>query len=69
VDELSKLEIVGRVVRNASDEVIVTAGKYGLLDVVDIRWYKNDKPQYKGIRVNKEEAKLLLEILKRELDE
>ena len=62
---MSKLEIVGRVVRNSSDEVIVTAGKYGLLDV---RWYKDDKPQYKGIRVNKEEAKLLLEILKRELD-
>lgn len=61
------LEIVGRIARNATDEVLVKTGMYRLIDIVDIRWYKNGKPHYKGIRVNKEEAKLLLDILRREL--
>tara|TARA_S200002703_G_scaffold141051_1_gene132604 strand:+ start:345 stop:554 length:210 start_codon:yes stop_codon:yes gene_type:complete len=69
VDELSELEVVGRIVRNATDEVLVKTGMYRLIDVVDIRWFHNGRPNVKGIRVNREEAKLLLEILKRELDE
>jgi len=72
VDELSDskgLEIVGRIPRNAIQEVLVNVGTYRMIDVVDIRWYANNKPSYKGIRLNKEEAKKLLDILKRELDE
>lgn len=69
MDELSELEVVGRIVRNATDEVLVKTGMYRLIDVVDIRWFQSGRPLVKGIRVNREEAKLLLEILKRELDE
>lgn len=63
------LEIVGRIPRNAIQEVLVNVGTYRMIDVVDIRWYANNKPSYKGIRLNREEAKKLLDILKRELDE
>jgi len=65
---LSELQIVGRIVRNSTDEVIVKTGTYWNIEVVDIRWFKNNKPT-KGIRLNKEEAKLLLDILRRELDD
>ena len=67
MDELS-LAITGRIVRNSKDEVIVKTGKYWNTDVVDIRWHTEDKPTRKGIRLNREEAKLLLDILRRELD-
>jgi hypothetical protein len=36
---------------------------------LDIRWFKDNKPTNKGIRLNMEEAKTLLNILKRVLDE
>jgi hypothetical protein len=65
---LTELQVVGRIVRNSTDEVIVKTGTYWNIEVVDIRWFKNNKPT-KGIRVNKEEAKLLLDILRRELDD
>lgn len=65
---MTELEIVGRIVRNSTDEVIVKTGTYWNIEVVDIRWFKNNKPT-KGIRLNKEEAKLLLDILRRELDD
>lgn len=72
MDELSEnkgLEIVGRIPRNATQEVLVNVGTYRMIEVVDIRWYVNSKPSYKGIRLNKEEAKKLLDVLKRELDD
>jgi len=65
---LTELQVVGRIVRNSTDEVIVKTGTYWNIEVVDIRWFKNNKPT-KGIRLNKEEAKLLLDILRRELDD
>lgn len=71
MDELNEdtgLKVVGRVPRNATEEVVVTMGTYKLIDVLDIRWYKDNKPSYKGIRVNIEEAQLLYAILKRELE-
>ena len=60
------MEIKGRIVRNANDEVLVKERIYWNIEVMD-RWYKNDKPT-KGIRLNIEEAKTLLNILKRELE-
>ena len=63
------LPVIGRVVRNATDEVIIRRGTYYNIEVLDIRWVKEDKPTRKGIRLNIEEAKLLLGILRRELDE
>lgn len=68
-DRMTELNIVGRVVRNEKDEVIVRSGIYWNIPVVDIRWSKQDKPTHKGVRLNRDEAKLLLEILRRELDE
>lgn len=68
-DRMSELNIIGRVVRNESDEVIVRSGVYWNIPVIDIRWSKSDKPTHKGVRLNREEAKLLLEILRSELDE
>lgn len=64
-----ELEITGRIIRNEKDEIIVKRGTYWNIEVFDIRWFQNDKPSRKGIRVNIEEARKLLEILRRELDE
>ena len=64
---MSEMEIKGRIVRNANDEVLVKSGIYWNIEVMDIRWYKNNKPT-KGIRLNIDEAKTLLNILKRELE-
>jgi len=44
-------------------------GKYWNIEVLDIRWYRNNKPTNKGIRLNMEEAELLKQILRRELNE
>mgnify|MGYP001339572734 FL=1 len=68
MDELSEMPIVGRVVRDATQEVLVKRGVYWNIEVLDIRWFRDDKPTNKGIRLNIEEAKLLLQILRRELE-
>ena len=64
-----ELEVIGTIVRDAIMEVKVKKGKYWNIEVLDIRWFRNDKPTNKGIRLNIEEAKLLLSILRREIDE
>lgn len=68
MDELSELETVGIVARNATDTILIKRGKYWNVEVLDIRWYNNDKPSRKGIRMNMEEAKEILEILRREIE-
>ncbi len=68
MDELSEMPIVGRVVRDATQEVLVKRGVYWNIEVLDMRWFRDDKPTNKGIRLNIEEAKLLLQILRRELE-
>ena len=68
MDELSDLETKGTIARNATDEILVKRGNYWNIEVFDVRWYVNDKPSRKGIRLNVEEAKLLLKILERELE-
>ncbi len=70
MDELTdELEVKGTIVRDAQLDCKIKRGTYWNIDVLDIRWYKNDKPTNKGIRLNIKEAKLLLQILRRELDE
>ncbi len=69
MDKLSELEQIGRVVRNSNEEVIIQCGKYWNIDIVDIRWFKGDKPTSKGIRLNRDEAIKVLNLLRRELDE
>jgi len=61
-------EKIGQIVRDEQQECLVTKGNYYKIDVIDFRWYRNEKPTRKGIRLNREEAKALLEILRRELD-
>jgi len=70
VDELTdELEVIGTIVRDALMECKIKKGKYWNIEVLDIRWFKDNKPTNKGIRLNMEEAKLLLSILRREIDE
>ena len=66
---MSDLKITGRIIRNEKDEVIVKRGNYWNIEVFDIRWFLNDKPTRKGIRLNLGEARMLFEILRREFDE
>ncbi len=68
MDELSEMPIVGRIVRDSQTECLVKRGKYWGIEVLDIRWFKTDKPTNKGIRLNIDEAKLLLQILRSELE-
>ena len=70
MDELSdELQVVGTIVRDAVMDCKIKRGKYWNIEVLDIRWFKSDKPTNKGIRLNMEEAKTLLDILRREIDE
>ena len=70
MDELTDdFEIIGRIVRDAENECLIKKAVYWKLDVIDVRWFKNDKQTNKGIRLNRKEAVKLLKILKRELNE
>jgi len=70
VDELTdELEVIGTIIRDALMECKIKKGKYWNIEVLDIRWFKDNKPTNKGIRLNMEEAKTLLDILRREIDE
>tara|TARA_R110000824_G_scaffold100784_1_gene239548 strand:+ start:801 stop:1004 length:204 start_codon:yes stop_codon:yes gene_type:complete len=62
-------ETVGTIARDSTNDVLVKTGEYYNIKVLDIRWHSNGKPSRKGIRLNMEEAKTLLNILKRVLDE
>jgi len=63
------MTLAGRVIRNENDEILVKRGEYWGIDVLDIRWFSNDKPTKKGVRLNIDEAKELLKILREELDD
>lgn len=63
------LEFKGRVVRNENSEIKIHAGKYWGIQVIDVRWYNEDKPSRKGIRLNIQEAKLVKELLEKILEE
>jgi len=65
---VSEMPIVGRIVRDSQQECLIKKGKYWNIEVIDVRWFKEDKPTNKGIRLNIDEAKLLLEVLRRELE-
>ncbi len=65
---MSEMPIVGRIVRDSQNECLIKKGKYWNIEVIDVRWFKEDKPTNKGIRLNIDEAKLLLEVLRRELE-
>jgi len=62
-------EMIGSIPRNSTDVVKVRKGNYYNIDVIDIRWFKDDKISRKGIRLNRTEARMLLNLLRRELDD
>jgi len=62
-------ETRGTIARNSTNEILIKTGEYYNIKVLDIRWHSNNKPTRKGIRLNMEEAKKLLNVLKRVLDE
>ena len=64
-----EFETQGTIARNSTDEILIKTGEYYNIKVLDIRWHSNNKPTRKGIRLNMEEAKQLLNILERVLDE
>jgi|TARA_Y100000816_G_scaffold282168_1_gene257532 hypothetical protein len=69
VDELTdEFEVIGTIIRDDSMECKIKKGKYWNIEVLDIRWFKDNKPTNKGVRLNMEEAKLLLQILGREIE-
>ena len=63
-----ELQVIGTIIRDALMECKIKKGKYWNIEVLDIRWFKDNKPTNKGVRLNMEEAKLLLQILGRELE-
>ena len=63
-----EFEVIGTIIRDDSMECKIKKGKYLNIEVLDIRWFKDNKPTNKGVRLNMEEAKLLLQILGRELE-
>ena len=60
---LNNEEIRGRIPRTATKEIKVTTGDYWNINVVDIRWYENEKHTRKGIRINMSELEHLHNIL------
>ena len=66
---MSELTLQGRVARNATDEIQIFSGEYWKKQVVDLRWYSDDKPTKKGIRMNLDEATKVHAILTRVLRE
>jgi len=56
-------EIIVRIPRNATSELLVKTGTYWKTDVVDVRWYSDGKPTKKGIRINMEELSMLVKAL------
>ena len=62
-------ETKGTIARNSTDEILVKTGEYYNIKVLDIRWHTSSKPTRIGIRLNMEEAKKLLNVLQRVLNE
>jgi phosphodiesterase/alkaline phosphatase D-like protein len=62
------LEFKGRIVRSPKDEMKIHQGQYYGIKVLDVRWYRDDKPTRKGIRMNMNEAKVLRRLLNKLLD-
>jgi hypothetical protein len=63
-----KFEVVARVPRNATSEMLIKKGNYWNIDVLDVRWYSDGKPTKKGIRMNLEEAEIVMKAIKKIID-
>jgi hypothetical protein len=60
-------KVIVRIPRNASEELVIRTGIYWNIDILDIRWFRNGNPTQKGVRVNKDEARLLLRALQKSM--
>lgn len=60
--------ILARIPRNASEELIIKEGVYWNLKVLDIRWFTNGRPTKKGVRMNIDEGRILYNALRRIYD-
>ena len=49
-----ELQVIGTIIRDALMECKIKKGKYWNIEVLDIRWFKDNKPTIKGIRLNME---------------
>ena len=58
-------KIIARIPRSASQELLVRTAVYWNIEIVDLRWYENGNPTRKGIRINKDEAKILMAALRK----
>ena len=58
-------KIIARIPRSASQELLVRTASYWNIDIVDLRWYENGNPTRKGIRINMDEAKILMTALRK----
>lgn len=54
---------IARIPRSADEELKIHWGEYWGKQVVDIRWYKNNRPT-KGVRFNAEEAQHVFNAMK-----
>ena len=66
---MSELTLNGRIARNATDEIQIHSGVYWKTNVIDIRWYSDNKPTKKGIRMNMDEAMKVHALMTRILNE
>ena len=60
---MNEERVIARIPRNASDELVIRTGVYWNLNILDIRWYKNNRPT-KGVRFNAEEAQHVFNAMK-----
>ena len=61
-------EQIGVIPRNEKDVLKVRKGTYWNIEVIDIRWFTNDKISRKGVRVNRRST-ASIKPSRRELDE
>mgnify|MGYP001170914954 FL=1 len=58
-------KLVARIPRNATSELKIITGEYWNIPIIDVRWYSDGKPTKKGIRVNHEELRTLIQALEK----
>ena len=59
------MDIIARVPRTATTELLIKTGEFWKVEVVDVRWYSDGKPTRKGVRINMEELPTLIKALEK----
>jgi len=58
-------KLVARITRSATQELLIKTGEYWNIPIIDVRWFIDGKPTKKGIRINHQELKTLIQALER----